>query len=194
MDDICYADGCERPKKLAGLCGMHHALKLRNGDPNIRKRAAVGEPERFYQEVVLPYDGHDCLHWPYGKTTAGYGVIGIAKKSTYVHRRLCEEIHGPPPTPEHEAAHSCGKGHEACVSRSHLSWKTSAENKADKLDHGTMNRGERCGTSKLTENQVREIRSLKGKMTQAAVAEMFGINKWTAMDIQNRKSWAWLED
>lgn len=39
-----------------------------------------------------------------------------------------------------------------------LRWDTPANNHADKIAHGTTNRGERCGTAKLTLEQVRAIR------------------------------------
>jgi hypothetical protein len=40
---------------------------------------------------------------------------------------------GPPPTPDHEAAHSCPDGENSlCVNPTHLYWATREENEQDK--------------------------------------------------------------
>jgi len=108
-------------------------------------------------------------------------------------RYVCELVRGKPPTPKHEAAHSCGKGHDGCIAPGHLSWKTATQNAADKLLHGTDPRGERCGTAKLTEGQVREIRSLKGTATQAELAIRYSVARETISLIHRRINWAWLD-
>lgn len=58
-----------------------------------------------------------------------------------VSRLVCEYINGKAPSPEHEAAHNCGKGHEGCVNPLHMRWATRAENFSDKVIHGTSMRG-----------------------------------------------------
>ena len=99
-----------------------------------------GEPMRYFREVVLAYDGNECQTWPYARSDRGYGQVYQDGRVEYVHRMVCEERHGPPPTPKHDAAHSCGKGHEGCVTKRHLSWKTHKENMADAIEHGTLGR------------------------------------------------------
>ncbi|WP_292637037.1 hypothetical protein [Mesorhizobium sp.] len=54
-------------------------------------------------------------------------------KCRRVSRLVCEEVHGPPPSPDHEAAHSCDNGDLGCATKRHLSWKTPKENTADKF-------------------------------------------------------------
>src|SRR5690349_16938907 len=110
---------------------------------------APGEAQRFYRDVVLPYEGDDCLFWPYSKWGRGYGHVWADGRQQYVHVLVCREANGPAPTPKHEAAHSCGKGHLGCCARKHLSWKTRSENHADKITHGTMLRGDTHPRSKL---------------------------------------------
>jgi len=103
-------------------------------------RAATGEAQKFLREVVLPYDGTECLIWPFAKTKKGYAQIGIDGKTRLVSRVVCEKAHGPSPSPRHHAAHNCGHGYDACVARRHLAWKTPAENEAEKRDHGKYER------------------------------------------------------
>lgn len=153
-----------------------------------------GEARRFYSEVVITYDGDDCLIWPYTRDAKGYGRMKVDGRMALVSRRVCEEANGTPPTPSHEAAHSCGNGKFGCVTKRHLSWKTRAENCADKIIHGTHDRGERNSQAKITESQAREILALKGRGTQRSIAERFGIARRTVTQIQSGKRWAWLSE
>jgi len=66
-------------------------------------------------------------------------------------------FHGPPPTPKHHAAHHDGIKANNC--RENITWKTKIENEADKIAHGTTNRGERNGMVKLTDVECAEIRA-----------------------------------
>jgi hypothetical protein len=107
---------------------------------------------------------------------------------------MCELAHGPAPTPEHEAAHSCGKGAAGCLTLRHLRWATAPENQADKIAHGTAPRGEHNPSSKLTEDDVRFIRAHHRKLRNLDMAERFGVNKEHISNIVRRKTWAWLPD
>ncbi len=155
-----------------------------------RRRASHGALVRFINDVALPYTGNDCLLWPYAGVK-GYGVMNVDGRSQYVHRLICERIHGPPPTPQHEAAHGCGV--TRCCTQAHLSWKTHAENQADKVIHGTQCRGESHGRSKLTEDDVREIRRLSGSMRQKDIAARYGITSPNVFAIVHGKTWSWLK-
>lgn len=97
-----------------------------------------------------------------------------------------------PPTPKHDAAHSCGKGKNGCVTKRHLSWKTRKENEADKIPQDKHTRGERRWNAKLTEDDVHRIRSLKGKMTMQEIGDRFGVCATAIHDIYRHKNWGWL--
>ncbi|MBZ9659741.1 hypothetical protein LB523_11865 [Mesorhizobium sp. ESP-6-4] len=146
------------------------------------------------EEEVLVYDGDNCLIWPYSRGADGYGNLNYDGKVKIVSRLVCELVNGEPPTPEHEAAHSCGKGHEGCVAPNHLSWKTAKENALDKICHGTMPRGETHPASKLSESQVVEIRGLSKTKSHSEIARVYGVDRKTVSLIISRKNWGWLED
>lgn len=191
----CSIDGCKGNAHYSacgcrGWCGKHYQRWQRLGDP-LAGGTFDGEPERYLSEVVLAYEGDECLPWPFGKS-GGYGTIYIDGRSHLVHRRVCERVNGPPPTPEHDAAHSCGKGHEACCAKRHLSWKTHVGNMADKITHGTSNRGERHGSAKLTNGDVLAIRELQGQKLQREIAAQFGISTTCVSQIHRREIWGWL--
>lgn len=136
---LCKLDGCGKPSFSLGWCSSHYGRNRTHGDP-LAGKASDGEPLRYFLEVVLPYEGKNCLTWPYGRDSNGYGGLWVDGVSHRAHRLACERVHGPAPRPDLEAAHSCGKGHEGCCNPNHLSWKTRAENENDKYVHGTRSR------------------------------------------------------
>lgn len=150
---------------------------------------------KYIDEVVLRFQRDECLIWPFYRMRNGYAPILIPKtrRKALVSRVICEEVNGPPPTQSHEAAHSCGNGHLGCVAPGHLSWKTPAQNQADRVEHGTSNRGERQWMAKLTPEKVTEIRrQALAKRPQQEIAAQFGIEQSWVSRIATRKSWAWL--
>ena len=190
----CKIEGCKREAAARDLCSSHYQRWRRHGDP-LGGRVSPGEPERYLRETVLSYAGDECLPWPYGRCQ-GYAVLhtGSEARSTIVSRRVCRAVHGPPPTPKHEAAHSCGKGHEGCVNPNHLRWATHQENMEEMVAHGTAQRGENHGNAKLTAEDVHEIRRLQGKMSQQEIGDLFGVWHSTIWLIHSRKTWAHLPD
>lgn len=172
---------------MTSLCTIEGS-KLRHGDP-LTGSTSHGVPMKWLRNH-LDHIGDECLIWPFARDGRGYGSISVNRTISGAHRLMCEHRHGPPPTPKHEVAHSCGNGHLGCVNPSHLRWATSAENHADKLIHGTHNRGERNNQVKLSEADVRAIRTTSG-ITQSKIAERYGVGQQTISRIVGRKSWEW---
>lgn len=144
----------------------------------------------FLREHLNDSDG-PCLIWPLSRNPNGYGMLGFERKSYWAHRFMCEMVHGPAPTTEYEAAHSCGKGHEGCVHPRHLSWKTPSQNALDSRKHGTHSGRNPWGwKGSLSRNQVAEMWSLKGRMTQDKIAAKFGVSASTVRDIYLGRSHA----
>ena len=89
----------------------------------------------------------------------------------------------------------CPQGMEGCHNdgnpfNNHLSnlrWDTPKNNHADKIRHGTTNRGERCGTAKLTLEQVRAIR--EDTRLQRIIAKEYNIAESMISRIKNRVRW-----
>jgi hypothetical protein len=147
----------------------------------------AGETAKWLCDRV-DYDGEECLIWPFSLTRDGYGNLGYEGKLHYAHRFMCELVNGPPPTPDHETAHSCGRGHDACVHPKHVSWKTRTENERDKVAHGTT-WGNRTERYKLTEPQVIEIRTLYPGKTVTELAAMFDVTRSNIRKILKRETW-----
>lgn len=138
----------------------------------------------------LNHVGDDCLIWPFSTHKDGRGQVAVGKWMKQAHRVMCELKHGAPPTPLHEAAHVCGKGHLGCVHPEHLGWKTHVENIADKKLHGTHLCGEKTPWAKLSEVDVVAIRILAGMDSYSTIAARFGISGGQVVKIVNRQRWS----
>lgn len=188
---LCSIDSCENIATRKGMCPPHYGRKWRYGDPLVSSPER-GKPQRFFKNEVLNFKGEECLFWPYLKSRTGYAVVSMDSKRGYASRYACEAVNGPPPTPGHEAAHSCGNGRQGCVNPGHLSWKTPKENSADKIFHGTSGKGEKNPGARLTSEQVLAIRSVRGSEPQHVTASRFGVSRSNVQHIQTRNSWGWL--
>lgn len=167
----CSVEGCTRPFHSRGFCSAHRNRFLRHGDPLAGRATFKGDPLKFYFEVVLPYEGDECIDWPFCRAAGGYAHLFFDGRSRRLPPLLCEAVHGPAPTPKHEVAHSCGRGDHGCVTKRHLSWKTHQGNMLDRIEHGTAPRGEKNGATVLTEADVSAIRA--STESQSSLARPF---------------------
>lgn len=188
---ICSIPACGKPHHARGLCAGHAHRLRKYGDP-LAGETAKGEARAFF-ERALAYEGDECLIWPFWRNNKGYGEVKCDGAMEFAHRQICKEAHGQPPNPKDEAAHSCGNGKLGCITKRHLSWKTRVENQADRLIHGTAPRGTKCGTNKLSEDQIRKIRAMSGKVRQRDMAEQCGVSQSLISVICSRQRWAWLD-
>lgn len=141
----------------------------------------------------IPAQTDDCVIWPFGRFADGCGGLSHDGKKVRASRFVCSLIHGDAANPKMDAAHRCGRGHDACVNDRHLYWATRSKNASDRIEHGTANRGQRNGQAKLTESQAREILSLKdGGLLHKEVAAEFGISRELVGRIWRRQIWEWL--
>lgn len=134
----------------------------------------------WIRDVALTHQGGACLTWPFGTMRDGYAGMGREGKALRAHRYICQHVRGEPPTPEHHAAHSCGKGHEACVSPHHLSWKTPSEN---------FKEGAKHPRHKLTPEEVAEIRRTADIEKSWITAARFKVTDGTIRKIRAGKLW-----
>ena len=130
-------------------------------------------------------------------TKGAYLYVGLSTKTDTkfgVHRLVALAFHGDPPSPAHHAAHNNGKSQDNRASN--ISWKTPAENNADKKLHGTDNHyggmhGSEHHKAVLTEAVVHDIRSKltgkRGELTRIAVE--YGVHVSTIWRIRNGKGW-----
>ena len=106
----------------------------------------------------------------------------------YCHRLVLEVFVGPP-GPGQEAAHNNGVRTDNRLEN--LRWASRRENHADKLKHGTDNRGDKHPMRKLDSKRVQIARlMLRDGFTQKAVARIFRVSPAAVSNIALRKSWS----
>lgn len=84
--------------------------------------------------------------------------------------------------------HSCDN--KRCINPSHLWLGTHKDNQRDAAKKGRMARGEDQGSAKLTENDIREIRTKRAAGTKRRqLAKDYRVDETTIDNIVKRKSW-----
>lgn len=127
----------------------------------------------------------------------GYPVVGLSagakRRQLAVHRLVAMAFIGPPPTERHEVNHIDGvpTNNRAC----NLEWVTKSENAKHAFRIGlhvaVPMRGEMNGCNKVTEAQVKNIRSRYASgETTSALAREHGIKTQTVWRIVKRTLWA----
>ena len=191
----CSIDGCSEPIQARRLCNKHYKRWRRQGDPQKLVRTEPGAALKF-AKYAARYQGEDCLIWPFAR--GGNGEARLHRRTPNKEERgacryICILVHGLPPTPSHQAAHSCGKGHLGCVNGGHLRWTTPAENQADRHEHGTAHLGESHPNAKLTDEKVRFIRRMAPHLPQRVVGEMVGVSQACVSDVVTGRAWTHVE-
>lgn len=69
-----------------------------------------------------------------------------------------------------------------------MSW-----NQADRLIHGTDNRGTRNGLAKLDADKVRKIRTLLIHTSIADIARRYDVHYGTIKQVATGKAWSWVQ-
>lgn len=148
-------------------------------------------PARVWAKIAKA-SPDECWLWIGAKTTQGYGYYNLDGHLRPAHLLVAELTQGPRPEGM-ETRHLCGT--RLCCNPAHLAWGTRSDNERDKVLHGRSNRGSRQGQSKLTDDQVREIRHRRAAgETGASLGREFGVSAQNVCDIVKGRTWWWLDD
>lgn len=117
-------------------------------------------------------------------------MLRLRKEGSYhnrsVHDLILSSFVGPRPA----GHYGCHKDDRPINNRlANLYWGTPTENSADKIRLGNQPMGQAIPWSKLTEGDVKYIRSNAGKIAQSAMAEQFGVRQSQISRVINRKEW-----
>lgn len=119
---------------------------------------------------------------------SGHLNVSLESKKRLVHRLVLETFVGQAPDGQ-ECRHLNGVPYDNRLEN--LAWGTHLENMMDSVEQGTRARGQRNARSKLTEEQVLEVRALhaEGLLTQYEIADKMGVKQATVSSIVLRKTW-----
>lgn len=136
---------------------------------------------RFWPKVrITPA----CWEWQASLQTSGYGQLGKARPEVGIHlaHRLSYEIHFGPIPEGLVVRHRCDN--KVCVNPDHLIPGTAKDNSRDAMERGLLAYGDRNPSTRLTPEQVEEVRALRGTAYQKEIAAMYGITQAHVSNIQ----------
>lgn len=178
---ICSIPGCNKPRLAQERCSTHYSQLFRSG--KMKRVYAPHKQGAAFLEAALTSETDDCIIWPYGKSSSGYGEIG----SLGAHNIICRRAYGDPPPNKTLACHSCGK--RDCVNKRHLRWGSSRDNTDDAIKHKTTLQGERHPNAKISELQAQEILATDKAISHRAVARKFGVTPECVSNIRRGRTW-----
>lgn len=148
-----------------------------------------GDEERFWDKVDKG-DSDECWEWQGNQTKSGYGLFEYDNKRVKATHYMITEIEDENFDSE-VVMHICDN--PPCVNPNHLKQGTYKENTQDCINKGrrTQNaKGEGNGFSKLTKNQVIEIKSrLENGESREEIAKDFPVSKSHIRNIDHGRFW-----
>ena len=150
-----------------------------------RKKKPV--EERFWSKVNKDTES-GCWEWKASTTIGGYGSFSDQnRKSISAHRYSYEFHYGGIPEGMH-VMHKCDN--PKCVKPDHLSVGTHLDNMRDKKNKNRQVKGSLAGMSKLTEEQVKNIKiKLLSGVKQSDIAKEFQTHKTNISYISREITW-----
>lgn len=182
--------GCGQPTPIAKQTNKRYGYI--KGQPiryiHNHNRDQARPEKRFWDQVDTSGGDDACWPWLGTRSDAGYGQIGIDGRHELAHR-YSYMLHIGPLGPDEHVCHVCDN--PPCANPRHLFKGSAADNMTDKVKKGRHLIGSQVGTSKLTEDQVREIRAryAAGGISQAALGREYGVHQHPIWAIVNGKSW-----
>lgn len=202
IERTCRA--CGRPFEIRNFRAIDPLRGKYCSEPCYREGRKAGRIERFWSNVAKR-STRECWLWkgPMSRTT-GYGLvthrISVGHgESKGAHRYSWEITNGPIPEGL-MVCHSCDV--KLCVNPAHLFIGTGSDNVQDALKKGIMQvgdrhymkrnpslirKGEQLTQSKLTEKDVRDIRS--SSLRSGLLAKAFGVDRHTIARIRKGRDW-----
>lgn len=145
---------------------------------------------RFMNMVSRGEKLSDCWSWTGNRPGGLYGHFSVGTdKTVKAHRWIYQHVYGKIPNGL-IVRHKCDN--PPCVNPLHLEVGTHKDNQQDKIKRGrgADRRGTKHPLAKLKDDDVREIRRLAAcKVTQAELAERFGVRRGQIGKIIQRINW-----
>ena len=153
-----------------------------------------------FQEYVesrsekLPWTG--CHIWSGSTNVGGYATSGRAQReqgTTIVHRALFNFVYGGVSSGLY-VCHRCDT--PCCVNPDHLFLGSPSDNARDRAVkcRSAPKKGEQNGRSRLTNQDVKKIKSLlTTNLRQREIGEMLGVDQTVISGIKTKKTWGHIQ-
>lgn len=193
----CSLEECETVMQTRrGMCKRHYNAFMKYGDP--RHREQTHRSMSLWEKVLFygwrENDETGCWDWRGSTRKGGYGRISHEGKGLVVTRVVLEKKLGRNLEPGELALHSCDR--PICVNPEHLRPGSVRDNTEDMIQRGRSNFavGERVGTSKLTSDEVIEIRFRRESgESGVSLAEEFQVSPSLISHIYTKQRWQHLD-
>lgn len=142
--------------------------------------------DKLQRKTVVCDDG--CWMYIGGWTGSGYGAICDVGRKTLSAHVVSYSIHKGEIPKGMRVLHTCD--HKYCVNPDHLFLGTTKDNKDDEINKGRHAFGERQGNSKLSEDEVVQIkRLLASSFSGAEIGRMFNVTPEAIYLIKKGTNW-----
>lgn len=145
-------------------------------------------PNKF-KPIDFEIDENGCFNC-ISHAPMGYGYRRITNKgvNVYIHRFVYEQMFGQIPEGL-LIRHKCDN--PACINPEHLETGTQTDNMHDMYNRGRhpVPKGEEKCNSKLTDEEVKDIKELLKVKSQRELAGIYGVSRWCIRAIKNGKTW-----
>lgn len=128
-----------------------------------------------------------CWIWKGSLNYYGYGRMRIKEFEGVQAHRYSYELHKGKIKKGLCVCHTCDN--RKCVNPEHLWLGTKYQNSMDMVSKGRTKKGKDHKNSKLSEEEVLQIRELKKTKGYKKIAKMFGVAPSCIQSITNRKTW-----
>lgn len=183
---------CESPI----TCAPKFIPRRKFCSPKCGRSVKRNTAENFWAHVKRGADD-ECWEWQGCRNKLGYGRVGWNNVRTSAHRVAFQLTYGVVLNFIQHICHTCDN--PPCCNPKHLFLGDARANMHDMMSKGRgflgKNQGERHGKAKLTEEMVREIRSLDLPDYAACkiAAVQYGVTISGFMGVRSRRNWAWLQ-
>lgn len=179
---ICSVDGCTAVHYGLGFCNIHYQRYRRLGDPLAAK--SRGYQTRWVQTRVaelLVDPSPECVLVPWELKNGSYGKITVNGTKMRLNHAVLVLSGRPRPLSNEVTRHLCGN--VPCINPGHIKVGTHLENSADCERHGRIAYGNKMPQTRITDDQVREIRASTEPPT--VIGRRLGVHPSTVSNIRN---------
>lgn len=146
--------------------------------------------QRFWSQVAK--EAGACWTWTGGTDPEGYGVFHYSPRVALRAHRVAWRLAKNADPGAFLVCHQCDN--PSCVRPSHLFLGTTLDNQLDSKKKGRNARGERHGRTRLSTQQVKDIRALSANgRAHKLLALDFNVTDTTISNIVRRKTWKYVE-